>query len=429
MVVVKDLSRFGREHIKMDAYIRKIFPSLGVRFVAVADSYDSLFAKEGEQNLLIPVKNFINDSYARDISIKIRSSQEAMRREGICIGAYVPYGYQKKQGQLYPERESAAVVKLIFLLKLEGESASGIAKKLNQWGIFSPAEFRRKRGSAYYTGFQEREVAQWEGGSVDRILKDRVYTGVLEQGKRMRISYKVREVVSVPKEKWSVTENAHPAIISEREYRLVQQISLLDMRRSPKQKGVYLFSGLLFCGDCKRMMTRRSGRSKKKQEGYYICSAYNKGEGCSRHSISEERLVQMLWLVLQLQSPIELFLNWLKKGKTIIRKGRNIWDDFISENLKNMEKRKQRIEEVEKDFQKGILDQEEYLQYRTVYLKEQEKLEQAVQLCKKEKDKREKEQKQGKIILDRLFYLLLIEKIEIYQEKKIKIWFRFQMDI
>ena len=180
MVAVKDLSRFGREHIKTDTYIQKIFPSLGVRFLAAADAYDSLFAKEGEQNLLLPIKNFINDQYARDISIKIRSSQEAMRRAGICAKAYVPYGYQKKQGKLYPDLESARVVRLIFLLKLEGESANRIAKRLNTWGISSPAEFRRERGSSYYTGFQEQEVAKWSGGSIDRILKDCVYTGVLE---------------------------------------------------------------------------------------------------------------------------------------------------------------------------------------------------------------------------------------------------------
>lgn len=430
MVIVKDLSRFGREHIKMDTYIRKIFPSLGVRFVAVADSYDSLSTKEGEQNLLIPIKNFINDSYARDISVKIRSSQEAMRREGICVGAYVPYGYQKRQGQLYPERESAVVVKLIFLLKLEGESAEEIAKKLNQWGISSPTEFRREKGSAYYTGFQEREVTQWMGGSVDRILKDRVYTGVLEQGKRMRISYKVQTVVSVPKEKWSVTKDAHLAIISEREYNLVQQISLLDIRRAPKQKEVYLFSGFLFCSDCKRIMTRRSGRSRKKKAGYYICSSYNKGEGCTRHAISEEILVPMVWLVIQAQSQLKWFLcqsERIKKTQSI-GGGQTIWDGFVRKNLEKIEKYKQRIKEVEEDFYKGIINQKEYMQYQSVYGREQEKLEYAVQLCKQEKEKR-KEQMQEKWMSNRLFYILLIERIEIDQKKKIKIWFRFQIDI
>lgn len=427
MVVVKDLSRFGREHIQTDAYIRKIFPSLGVRFLAVADSYDSLFAKEEEQNLLIPIKNFINDSYARDISIKIRSSQEAMRREGICAGAFVPYGYRKEQGRLCPEAESAVVVKLIYLLKLEGKSAGHIAEKLNQWGISSPAEFRRERGSVYYTGFQEYETAKWTGTSVDRILKNRVYIGVLEQGKWKRISYKVQTVIAVPEEKWSRTEGAHPAIISEEAYQLVQKISGLDMRQAPRQNSLDRLSGLLFCGDCKRAMVRRSGHAKRKREDYYICSGYNKGEGCSRHSILADRLFQIVWSVIACSSKGMEQMQKLRE-----KRGRNIWDIFIQNSEKKIEKYKKRLEQAEEDFNRGILNTEEYQRYRTVYLEGQKKQRQAVFLCKQEKSRREEEDKQGRewkeIVPDRLLCLLLIEKIEIGEEKKIKIWVRFRMD-
>lgn len=422
MVIVKDLSRFGREHIKTDMYIRKIFPALGVRFLAVADSYDSLFAKEEERNLLIPIKNFINDSYARDISIKIRSSQEAMRREGICAGAYVPYGYRKERGKLFWEAESAMVVRLIYLLKLEGESASSIANLLNKWGISSPAEFRREKGSPYYTGFQEQEIAKWAGGSVDRILKDRIYTGVLEQGKRMRISYKVRTVVSVPKEKWSVVRGTHLAIISEEEYKLVQEISLFDTRRSPKQKGVYLFSGLFFCGDCRQSMIRRNGYSKKKN--YYICASYNKGEGCSRHAILERTLFSIVYSV------IEWYRRKLKKIPYLkVTRGRSIWEVFIQRNQKKIERDRERIRQTEEDFCKGIFDQEEYQQYQLIYQKEQEEREQAILFCRQEKRRREEERQQKKGILDRMLLVFLIEKIEMDREKKIRIWVRFRMDI
>lgn len=431
MVVVKDLSRFGREHIKTDVYIQKIFPSLGVRFLAVMDSYDSLYAKEGEQQLLIPVKNFINDHYARDISLKIRSSQETMRREGIYAGAYVPYGYQKKQGRLCPDVESALVIKLIFLMKLEGESAKEIAKRLHRWGIPSPAEFRRERGEAYFTGFQVQKVAEWSGMSVDRILKDRVYTGTLEQGKRMRISYKVRMVISVPKERWSVVKGTHCAIISEREYKLVQQLSLLDMRRAPEQTSVYRFSGLLFCRDCGRSMTRRTGRSKDKRKSYYLCSSYNKGEGCTRHSISEELVFQMVWNMVQLYKNryqlIEekiIYDNW-NRGK----QERSIWDLFIQKNLERIEKYKKRLEQVEEDFYKGFLNRQEYESYQCIYRNEQKRMEQAVILCKQEKKRREEDGSWEKIMPERLLFVLLIKGIQVYEGKKISIRFRFQMDI
>lgn len=428
MVVVKDLSRFGREHIKTDAYIRNIFPSLKVRFLAVADSYDSLYANEGERHLLIPVKNFINDHYARDISIKIRSSQEAMRREGICAGAYVPYGYQKKQGRLYPDAESAVVVKLIFLLKLEGESAGGIAKRLHSWGISSPAELRRERGSAYYTGFQVNHVAEWSGVSVDRILKDRVYTGTLEQGKRMRISYKVRTVVSVPKERWSVAEKVHHAIISEREYELVQQLSLLDMRRAPKQEKVYLFSGLLFCGDCGRMMTRRTRDSKGKKEGDYLCSNYNKGGNCTRHAISEKIVLEIVWeLVQRYWERDKLILEEMQqKYQSRRKREKSIWDIFLQKNLERQKRYQKRIEQVNEDFSKGMIGKQEYEQYRSVYQKEQKRMEEAVLFCKEEKNRREECEKREE--MERLFVVLLVERMEVYEGKKVVVWFWFRMD-
>lgn len=434
MVAVKDLSRFGREHIETDAYIQKIFPSLGVRFLAIEDSYDSLYATEGEQNLLIPIKNFLNDHYAGDISVKIRSSQEAMRREGIYVGAYVPYGYRKKQGKLYPDAESARVVKLIFLMKLEGESAGRIAKRLNGWGISSPAEFRREKGETYYTGFQEQEVAAWSGVSVDRILKDRIYSGVLEQGKRMRISYKVRRVISVPKEKWSVVKGVHQAIIPEEEYKLVQQLALLDMRRAPRQKEVYLFSGLLFCDACKRMMIRRTGRSKNKKDANYLCSSYNKGEGCTRHSISEELLSQMVWAVVSYLNCYAGMIYNKMETKCLNRvgilggKGKSIWDCFIQKNREKMEKYQQRIRQVEEDFHNGVLEQREYVQYRDVYRNEWEKLKEAVGLCEQEKNEREENLQQAGRMLEHLLLVLLVERIEIGDGKKVKIWVRFRMD-
>lgn len=431
MVVVKDLSRFGREHIQTDAYIQKIFPSLGVRFLSVTDSYDSLLAKEGERHLLIPVKNFINDCYAQDISIKIRSSQEAMRKEGICVAAYVPYGYQKKQGKLFPDAESSLVVKLIYLMKLEGESVGGIAKKLHLWGIPSPTEFRKERGSAYYSGFQMQKIAKWSGGSVDRILKDRVYTGTLEQGKRMRISYKVRHVVSVSKEKWSVVKKSHSAIIAEDEYELVQQISLLDIRRAPERKKMYLLSGFLFCADCKRGMTRRTGRSLNQRRNYFLCSGYNKGEACTRHTIAEEVICQMVWQMIEwychpLKAVLEKMYQeyWKKKeGET------SIWDIFIQKNQKRLQRYQERLKQVETDFYKGELDPLEYDRYRKTYQQEQQRMKEAILFCKWEKMHREKAGIWGNPTEERLLLVWLIRRIEVSEEKKVTIWFRFQMDI
>lgn len=430
MVAVKDLSRFGREHIETDTYIQKIFPSLGVRFVAVGDSYDSLYAKEGERNLLIPIKNFINDNYARDISMKIRSAQEAMRRAGIYAGAYAPYGYQKETGRLFPDCISAAVVRLIFLKKLEGDSAGRIAEQLNAWGIPSPAEYRRENGSAYYTGFQCREIAQWSGMSVAGILKNRVYTGVLEQGKRTQISYKVKKVVALPKEKWSVTEGTHEAIISKQEFELVQRLSLLDTRRAPGQEGLYLFSGLLFCGDCKSQMTRRAGCSKgkvkEKKCGCYLCSGYNKGTGCTRHAVSEKLLFDIVWAVLQsYEKQFKAISEEQYFQKETPPKYGIEWEKLIQSNQKRAEKYIRRLGQLEEDLRDDFLAYEEYKQYREVYQTRQKEMEKAVLFCREEQRKRNEERKGIAFEPDRLLLVLLIERIEVYEGKHIRIRFGF----
>jgi len=429
MVVVKDLSRFGREHIETDTYIQKIFPSLGVRFLAVGDSYDSLYAKEGERNLLIPVKNFINDYYARDISMKIRSSQEAMRKAGIYAGAYAPYGYKKENGKLVLDCKSAKIVRLIFLKKLEGDSAGRIAKQLNTWGISSPAEYKRENGSAYYTGFQCYEIAKWSGMSVAKILKNRVYTGVLEQGKRTQISYKVKKVISLPEEKWSIVEGTHRAIISKQEFELVQRLSLLDMRKAPKQNGLYLFSGLLFCGDCKTMMTRRAGRLKEKKDGCYLCSAYNKGRGCTRHAIPEKLLFQIIESLLQRYTKqFEQIRQEICFQEKMSSEYRVIWQDLIENHQKNIEKCLLRLKQIEEDFHNHLLTYEEYEQYKKVYQTRRTELEKAILLCQKEQERKKSAEKNIKFIPDRLLVILLMERIEVYDGKHIKIRFAFRMD-
>jgi len=423
MVAVKDLSRLGREHIQTDAYIQKIFPSLGVRFLAVMDSYDSLYAKEGEKQFLIPIKNFINDQYARDISIKIRSSQEAMRKEGLCTGAIVPYGYQKENKKLFPDQTSAVVVRLIFLKKLEGESAKKIAEDLNGWGIPSPTEYRREKGSSYYSGFQCQEVAKWSGMSVAEILKNHVYIGILEQGKRMRISYKVRKVVAVPKEKWSIVKGAHQAIISKEEFDLVSQLSSLDLRRAPGQTELYPFSGLLFCGDCKRAMIRRTGYGKKGR-ACYLCSNYNKGNGCTRHTIFEDVLFALIQIIFQ-NDRKAVQIAWEESNLKRKQKEESFWKDLIQKNQERERKYQYRINQAEKDFQEGKIGKKEWKQYQAVYLKQIEWEKKAVLLCEQELKHQKRKEDAEEIILSHSFLVWLIKRIEIYDGKKVKIQFRF----
>ena len=156
-VVVKDLSRFGREYIDSGRYIERLFPALGVRFIAVNDGYDSLEGKDQSDEIIIPFKNLINDAYCRDISVKIRSHLEVKRKNGEFIGSFAPYGYQKDEGcrnRLVIDPVAAGIVRDIFRMKLHGMSQDAIAGRLNETGVLSPMEYKSASGSNYRTGFK-----------------------------------------------------------------------------------------------------------------------------------------------------------------------------------------------------------------------------------------------------------------------------------
>ena len=158
-IVVKDLSRFGREYIDSGYYLQKVFPMLGVRFIAINDHYDNAKPGAADDELVLPFKNLMNDSYCRDISIKVRSNLEAKRRSGQFVGSKVPYGYMRSpenKNKLVIDPPAAKIVRSIFRWKIEGMSPGQIAKKLNDDGVLSPIEYKKAQGSKQRTVFQRR---------------------------------------------------------------------------------------------------------------------------------------------------------------------------------------------------------------------------------------------------------------------------------
>lgn len=296
-VIVKDLSRFGRDYIEAGRYIQRVFPELGVRFIALTDCYDSLNADAAESGIVLPVKNFINDSYCRDISVKVKSQFEVKRKNGECIAPFALYGYQKadnNRNRLVIDKYAAGIVKNIFEWKIDGMAVSAIAEKLNGLGVLSPKEYKKSVGSNYRGGFSGEGRAVWSSSTVKRILTDEMYLGHLVQGKTEKINYKLKKSVKKPKEAWIKVENTHEPIISEDSFLIVQNLLKSDSRVSPVTQKNSMFAGLLFCGDCGEQMIRRVNRYKDTQKVYYICSTKNRGDGCTRHSIEEEKLKELL---------------------------------------------------------------------------------------------------------------------------------------
>ncbi len=292
-VVVKDLSRFGRNYIESGRYIEKIFPMLGVRFIAINDNYDSLIGKSQTDEIIIPFKNLINDAYCRDISIKIRSHLDVKRRKGEFIGSFTVYGYRKDEqdhNHIVIDEYASGIVEKIFIWKIEGMSQQGIADRLNNMGILSPAEYKKSCGSNYRAKFQTKSKASWSAVAVTRILTNENYTGTLVQGKYTTPNYKVKKTVVKSEDDWVRIENAFEAIVSREQFAMVQELLKRDTRVAPDKKTVYLFSGIAVCGDCGRQMSRKVSTVAGKKYVYYMCSANKKDGGCSSHRIREDEL-------------------------------------------------------------------------------------------------------------------------------------------
>ena len=296
-IIVKDLSRFGRNYLDAGEYIEKIFPLLGVRFIAVNDNYDSLGEKKSSDDLIIPFKNLINEAYCRDISMKIRSQLEIKRKNGQFLGSFAAFGYLKDEqdkNKLVVDQYAADIVRDIFKWKLEGISPQDIADALNKLGILSPMEYKRSLGMKYTTSFKTSAKAAWSAGTVIRILKNPIYTGVLIQGKETTPSYKVHKRIAKDKSEWTVIEDSHEAIISGIDFDSVQKVLKCDTRRSPDDKAVGLFSGMLFCGDCGASMVRKTVPAGEKKYVYYVCSAHKQDKSCSPHRMRDAALEEIV---------------------------------------------------------------------------------------------------------------------------------------
>lgn len=366
LVIVKDLSRFGRDYIETGRYIQKIFPALSVRFIALTDNYDSFKADDGESGIILPVRNFINDSYCRDISAKVKSQFEVKRKNGECIAPFALYGYLKSESnknQLVVDECAAENVRKIFEWKMEGFAISAIAEKLNGLGILSPREYKKYKGANYNGGFWNSSKSHWSSAAVKRILTNEMYLGHMVQGKTEKINYKLAKVVQKPQSEWIKVEHTHEAVISEETFRIVQNLLKSDGRISMISQKNSPFTGILFCADCREQMIRRVNRYKDKQKIYYICSGKNRGEGCTRHAISEERLKELVTETIRRYA--DYFTQVSKISECFAQKQSDLeaisYCEKEMERLKDEEKKYRSLNLcLHKDLEKEIITPEEY---------------------------------------------------------------------
>lgn len=414
-VIVKDMSRFGRDHILVGYYTKYYFAEADVRFIAVYDQVDS---ETNPDDDITPFKNILNEMYAKDCSKKIKAVMKAKGNAGKHLATHPPLGYKKdpndKEKWVIDER-GAKTVREIFSLCMNGYGPTQIARILTERKIDTPVVYFHKHGLP--TPSKIRDGSEiWDQKSVARILENVEYTGCTVNFKTYKKSYKSKKRIKLPQEDWLIFENTQEVIIDRQTFDSVQKIR--QCKRRPSRMGeMSSLSGMVYCADCgKRMYLCRC--TTMKQAEYFNCSTYRKKKKnlCTSHQITvkavETLLLDDLKRTLRFaQSQKEEFLRMLEENSEVKTK------QEIKENLRELSAAEERIKALDKIIQSlyedkvaGILSEERYLKLSDTYETEQADLTEKAQTLKAEieKDKKEKDE-----ILD---FLCLVEKYSSIEE-------------
>jgi DNA invertase Pin-like site-specific DNA recombinase len=373
-VVVKDLSRFSRDSMEATEYQKRIFPRKNIRFIAIGDGFDSLTATSIERNLVLPVKNMVNEDQLVKTSQSIRMSQELKMKSGAFIGSFTAYGYKKSEADnnvLVIDEYSAGIVREIYDSKICGMSMDGIAKMLNARGVLSPMAYKLENGEKFTTGFSVGDNPLWSAQAVRRILMNEVYTGTLVQGKNSTIGFKSskRKKNEDGTDFFVRVENTHEAIISKSDFSTVQRLLKFEGRWKDGSD-VSIFNGVLMCGDCGTPMIRRTYKNKDGDKRVYICKTKNVGKGCTRHAIEEEKLCE---IVLQ---ALKVYVSGCIDYTKLIDKVRQyqLSFDHINDYDANMKSLREEYSQIsadlagfQSDLAAGIITQEQYEKYTKKY--------------------------------------------------------------
>lgn len=443
-VIVKDLSRLGREHIDTSRYLRQVFPAFGVRFISITDHIDTEDKHTGD-DLVLSVKSILNDAYCRDISVKTRSALESKRQNGDYVGACPIYGYRRdpeNKNHLVPDEYAARVVQDIYRLRINGASAARIADKLNRLGVLSPLEYKISRGLPHPSGgYTDHPDTKWSAVTVIRILRDETYTGTLIQGRETTHNYKLKNLVKKPPEGWARTENAHDAIISRQDFALVQKLAQVDTRAAAGKDSVYLFSGILVCGCCGGRMTRKTNSYKGQKYVYYRCPT-GKTHGCGHPAmIREDVLTQCVLFLLQTHIRSVISLEELLDNISEEHINHSLIEGYKAQIAENEAQLSQIVNfksSLYENFVNQVISKEEYKELNRHYLAQVEKLQEAVSLLHQKMEQaldntndrlkwaQQFREFETMSTLDRRAVVTLIQSVRVISKTELKINFRFE---
>lgn len=442
-VLVKDLSRFGRDYIETGRFLERVFPDLGVRFISISDGIDSL---KQVYDMLLPIKNIFNEQYARDISKKVQTAVKTKQKAGEFIGSFTSYGYKKSptdKNKLIIDEYAANVVRRIFDMYIQGYGKQRIAMILNNEGILCPSEYKKVNGLNYNNPRRLEGTTYWSYPTINSILNREIYIGNMVQGTRyQRMRGKQKKV---PKDQWIIVENTHEPIIDMETWSKVQMLLKRRTRKLDLETNKNIFAGFLKCGDCGRSMTKMIYKNKDETRIFdFYCGTYRRHgkQYCTPHRIPLKVLEDIVLDDLKkIVGSVDDLKSLVKSQNLNIEKSKQIVNTEINKTKLELERIKKLKKSTYEDYKEALISKEEFISYREDYAKKESLFLKQLEALEKKKDedvidnvfelpwvKRLLDLKEIES-LDRSIVVEMIHHISVYEDKKIKISYNFSNEL
>ncbi len=441
-VIVKDLSRVGRDHIETSRFLERVFPEMGVRFISITDHIDSY---QQAYDLILPIKNLFNEQYARDISQKVYTAMKTKQQAGEFIGAFASYGYKKSpanKNKLVIDEPAAAVVRRIYAMYLEGYGKRTIASHLNAENIPCPSEYKRLNGENYSNCHRLHSTNYWTYSTIHTILQRKMYTGCMVQG---TIHQKMKgKAHAVPRQDWIVVPNTHEAIIDPDTWDTVQHLLKRQHRDLTLTKNNSIFAGFLRCGDCGRAMAKKSWRGKSGLEYYFYCGTYQRHgkKYCTPHSIPACVLERVVLRDLKvIVGNIDNLQKIVEDQTKEFAVKKNTYEKQLVQLERELQRLKEQKKSVYQDYKDDLISREEFVEYHADYQEKENHLRKKIELLEQVQDKEPEHvflenpwirrllELRDIEALDREIVLEMIDSIIIYENHKIVIKYRFSDEL
>lgn len=447
-VIVKDLSRLGRNASQTSNYIDDVFARRQIRFIAVHNYIDTIDNRMNAAThcITVGIQNVINESVAATTSVNVRGTLNVERQQGKFIGSFACYGYKKdpqNHHKLLVDEDAANVVRYIYDSFIGGKSIIGITKELNERGLPNPTRYKQLQNLNYRHSTGKNNDGLWPDSSVRRILRNEVYIGNMVQGKTTTISFKHKQCRAVPKENWYIVEGTHEPIISKETFDKAQSLFNKNIRKSPKKNDVDLFAGLVRCSDCHRIMSKKVNKHSYGVYRYYRCSTNQKMKkcACGNHTIRIDKMEKALTVTIQkmIDAAIQMSdiiekIDNSPERKTESASLRNAYQKAKKqrEKIYNMQL------ELYPDWKSGVIDKQEYLRLKENMAERLNQIEENIENIEKTMKELEDSntnkndfiiafKKYGNIKeLTRPMLVELVDEILVHEGGKIEVNFKYQ---